>query len=105
MVTQNITLNGTTTVTEFGRTFVWFNHNMQMMNVYADTGVQSNLLNLTFAGDAWAIDSLTVNSATRLDVTITEANDGIGRYIESMRVINGDATISLSSSFIQTLHR
>lgn len=103
MVTQNITLDGTTTVTEFGRTFIWGNHNLQMMNVYADTGAPSNLLNLTFAGAAWAIDSLTVSSATRLNVTITEANDGIGRYIESMRVINGDATISLSSSYIQSL--
>ncbi len=103
MVTQNITLDGTTTVTAFGRTFSWFNHNLQMMNVYADTGAQNNLLNLTFAGAAWAIDSLTVNSATKLNVTITEANDGISRYIESMRVINGDATLNLSSSFIQSL--
>ena len=103
MVTQNIALDGSTSVSVFGRSFTWFDNNLQMMNVYAATGDANNTLNLTFAGSPWAVDSMTFNSASWLNVNITEADDGIGRYIESMRAIKGNANIDLGASYIQNL--
>ncbi len=103
MVTRSATLDGTTTVAVFGRVFSWFDDNLQIFNIWADTGAPTNVLNLTFAGSAWAVDAMTFNSATTLNLNITEANDGVARYVELMRIINGNATINLAASFIQQL--
>lgn len=103
MVTQSINLDGSTSVSVFGRTFNWFNQNLQMFNVFAATGDPTNTLNLTFGGPEWAIDSMTFSSTTSLNLNVNEANDGVGRYVESMRVINGNATINLSATYVQNL--
>ena len=98
MVTQNVTLNGTTSFSAFGDTFNWDSGLINRVSIGFDTTNQNNTLNVTFTGIAWRIRHLNFydDTAFNFNVNLTDTNDGVFRQIDRLQLVDGGGTATVT---------
>jgi Ca2+-binding RTX toxin-like protein len=106
MVTQNITLNGTTSFSAFGKgPFSWSGAYIESVYIDNAGSATEDTLNLSMTGAAWRIRRLSLGSESEnapLNVNITDTNDGVQRRIDWLQLGEfADTTITLFNSRVR----
>jgi Ca2+-binding RTX toxin-like protein len=92
MVTQNITLDGSTPFSAFGSNFTWSGGTINRVSFGFDTATEENTLNMTLTGPVWTVRQFSTfnDSAFPFNVSVSDSNDGIVRRLDRLSLADGE---------------
>jgi len=105
MVTQNITLDGTTNFTAFGRNFSWDGDRIDYVSFGFDTTDQNNVLNVGMTGSDWRIRTFNLfNDSTQFSFNVNFGDTTTGNAPRIDRLVlqdHGTTSITLNNARIR----
>ena len=108
MVTQNITLDGTTAFTAFGQSFTWSGSYIERASIGNWGSGGPDQLNFATSGTGWRIRTLQIDSSSEaapLSFTLTDATDGVARRIDTLDLSDhAQTTITLHDTRIRQIN-